>query len=90
MNEKVIQLNSGFTVQVTAGDNTVTYNNNGDGYPVQDNILFQSPQSCIANSSDSNGNYKMTITAAVSTTDVIRLDGMDSNVIYCRSATLLH
>jgi hypothetical protein len=57
---------------VTAGGNTVTYNNNGDGYPIQDNILFQSPQSCIANSSDSNGNYKMTITAAVRISNILK------------------
>ncbi|OKL57192.1 hypothetical protein UA08_07338 [Talaromyces atroroseus] len=59
---------STFIVQVTADGNTVTYDNNGNGYPIQDNILFQNPQSCIANSSDSNGNYKMTVTAAVRNT----------------------
>lgn len=62
---------SAFTIQVTAGGDTVTYDNNGNGYPVQDNILFQGPQSCIATSSDSNGNYEMTVVGAVRKSDIL-------------------
>ncbi|KOS18481.1 putative fungistatic metabolite [Escovopsis weberi] len=42
---------SSFTVDVTTADGTKTYDNNGNGYPLQDAILFQQPQSCVLGSS---------------------------------------
>lgn len=57
---------------MTAGGTTVTHDNNGNGYPVQDSIMFQTPQSCMANSSDSNGNYEMTVIAAVRLSDIVK------------------
>jgi hypothetical protein len=49
-----------FTVIVTYTSGAVTtYDNNGAGYPMQDSVIVQTPQSCF-----SNGN--LTVTAAVS------------------------
>lgn len=51
---------SSFSVKVTNADgSTETFNNNGAGYPVQDTVLFQYPQSCSASSSS------VTVTAAI-------------------------
>jgi hypothetical protein len=47
----------------TTGAET-TYDNNGHGYPVQDNIIFQAAQSCRIFDPNANGN--LTLTAAVS------------------------
>ncbi|KAF8750532.1 peroxidase family [Rhizoctonia solani] len=49
---------------VTTRAETV-YDNNGHGYPVQDNIIFQAAQSCQILNSDENGNGNLTMTAAV-------------------------
>ncbi|KAL8757511.1 MAG: hypothetical protein Q9184_004191 [Pyrenodesmia sp. 2 TL-2023] len=50
---------SAFNVLVTlASGATETYNNNGNGYPIQDTVMLQAPQSCIAGS-------QLSITAAV-------------------------
>ncbi|KAL8826220.1 MAG: hypothetical protein Q9170_007485 [Blastenia crenularia] len=50
---------SAFNVLVTlASGGTELYDNNGQGYPIQDNVMLQSPQSCVA------GNT-LTVTAAV-------------------------
>ncbi|KAF8750459.1 peroxidase family [Rhizoctonia solani] len=61
---------SHFNVSVTnttTGAETI-YDNNGNGYPVQDNIIFQAAQSCHIFNPNGNGN--LTLTAAVR-------DGMD-------------
>ncbi|KAF4633357.1 hypothetical protein G7Y89_g4765 [Cudoniella acicularis] len=53
---------SSFTVLITlTGGGTETYNNNGTGFPVQDSVIFQSPQSCL-----NDGN--LTVYAAVRST----------------------
>ncbi|KAI4209402.1 MAG: hypothetical protein LQ351_007661 [Letrouitia transgressa] len=50
---------SSFTVLITLTSGTTeTYDNNGNGFPVQDRIMLQSPQSCVT------GN-KLTVVAAV-------------------------
>ncbi|CZR57380.1 related to beta-1,3 exoglucanase precursor [Phialocephala subalpina] len=50
---------SSFTVVVnTVGGSTQTFSNNGAGFPVQDSVIVQTPQSCYA-----NGN--LTVVAAV-------------------------
>jgi hypothetical protein len=46
-------------INLVGGGNEL-YNNNGVGFPVQDSIMFQSPQSCL-------NQGKLTIVAAVST-----------------------
>jgi hypothetical protein len=54
---------SSFTVQVTTTSGSTVYNNNGAGFPVEDSIIFQSPESCLT--TGSNGNNALTITALV-------------------------
>ncbi|KAI4201356.1 MAG: hypothetical protein LQ350_003275 [Teloschistes chrysophthalmus] len=50
---------SAFNVIITlASGATETYNNNGQGYPMQDNVMLQAPQSCVAGGT-------LTVTAAV-------------------------
>ncbi|EFY97267.1 WSC and peroxidase domain protein [Metarhizium robertsii] len=52
---------SSFTVTVNNADGTSkAYDNNGNGYPLQDDILFQAPQSCVTGSSGA-----LTVVAAV-------------------------
>jgi hypothetical protein len=52
---------SSFTVAINQVDGTSeTFGNNGEGYPIQDGVLFQVPQSCLLGSSGA-----MTIVAAV-------------------------
>ncbi|KAG6025053.1 hypothetical protein E4U41_001620 [Claviceps citrina] len=62
--EAVIPASSGissFTVTVNNEDGTgKLYDNNGKGYPLQDDILFQTPQSCIRGTSGA-----LTVVAAV-------------------------
>ncbi|KAH8672637.1 hypothetical protein BGZ60DRAFT_282514 [Tricladium varicosporioides] len=53
---------SSFTVLITlTSGGTETYNNNGGGFPIQDLVIAQTPQSCV-----SNGN--LTVFAAVRST----------------------
>ncbi|RFU34935.1 hypothetical protein B7463_g1422, partial [Scytalidium lignicola] len=57
---------SSFNVLITLTSGaTELHNNNGGGFPVQDSIMFQSPQSCLGTTTDANGNNAMTIVAAV-------------------------
>ncbi|KAL8936736.1 MAG: hypothetical protein Q9216_004777 [Gyalolechia sp. 2 TL-2023] len=50
---------SAFNVLITlASGSTELYDNNGQGYPIQDNVMLQAPQSCVV------GNT-LTVTAAV-------------------------
>ncbi|KAL9027843.1 MAG: hypothetical protein Q9196_003688, partial [Gyalolechia fulgens] len=50
---------SAFNVLITlASGGTELYDNNGQGYPIQDNVMLQAPQSCVV------GNT-LTVTAAV-------------------------
>ncbi|KAG6269149.1 hypothetical protein E4U47_004269 [Claviceps purpurea] len=62
--DEVIPASSGissFNVTVHNGDGTSKlYDNNGKGYPLQDDILFQIPQSCIKGTSGA-----LTVVAAV-------------------------
>ncbi|KAK2590972.1 hypothetical protein QQS21_011331 [Conoideocrella luteorostrata] len=52
---------SSFTVTVNRGDGTSKlYDNNGNGYPIQDDIVFQAPQSCVTGSTGA-----LTVVAAV-------------------------
>ncbi|CAE6527596.1 unnamed protein product [Rhizoctonia solani] len=70
---------SHFNVSVT---NTTTgvetiYDNNGNGYPVQDNVVFQPAQSCLI--FDTNSNQNLTLTAAVR--DGLNLTNPTSNIV---------
>ncbi|EUC58587.1 manganese peroxidase [Rhizoctonia solani AG-3 Rhs1AP] len=72
---------SHFNVSVT---NTTTgletfYDNNGNGYPVQDNIIFQSAQSCLVFPPDMSGDPNLTLTAAVR--DGLNLTNPSFNVV---------
>ncbi|CAE6419333.1 unnamed protein product [Rhizoctonia solani] len=72
---------SHFNVSVTnstTGTETI-YDNNGNGYPVQDNIIFQSAQSCLIPKTDANGNQNLTLTAAVR--DGLSLTNPSLNVV---------
>ncbi|KAL8855582.1 MAG: hypothetical protein Q9178_007774 [Gyalolechia marmorata] len=54
---------SSFNVLLTlASGATESYDNNGSGYPMQDNVMLQTPQSCVT---DSNGMKLLTVAAAV-------------------------
>ncbi|KAL0258172.1 hypothetical protein SLS55_007344 [Diplodia seriata] len=54
---------SSFNVVVTlSSGETELHDNNGSGFPLQDSIIFQSPQSCLSGTT-------MSITAAVRTTE---------------------
>ncbi|KAL8664532.1 MAG: hypothetical protein Q9202_002941 [Teloschistes flavicans] len=51
---------SAFNVVITlASGATETYNNNGQGYSMQDSVMLQAPQSCVT------GGQTLTVTAAV-------------------------
>ncbi|CEL54380.1 Manganese peroxidase 2 OS=Phlebia radiata GN=mnp2 PE=1 SV=1 [Rhizoctonia solani AG-1 IB] len=60
----------------TTGAET-TYDNNGHGYPVQDNVIFQAAQSCHIFDPNANGN--LTLTAAVR--DGLNLTNPSLNVV---------
>lgn len=45
---------------------TELFDNNGMGYPVQNEVILQTHQSCLSNIIDGNGERNMTIVAAVS------------------------
>lgn len=54
---------SAFNVLVTLSSGaTESYDNNGAGYPMQDNVMLQAPQSCVT---DSNGKKLLNVAAAV-------------------------
>ncbi|ELR07035.1 hypothetical protein VC83_06745 [Pseudogymnoascus destructans] len=56
---------SSFTVKVAvAGGTTETHDNNGKGYPVEDSVILQSPQSCLEIFTDADNNRTLTIVAA--------------------------
>lgn len=50
---------SSFIVVVTSSSGTETFTNNDNGFAVNDNVIFQSPQSCA------DGSGKLTVAAAV-------------------------
>ncbi|KAG0649039.1 WSC domain-containing [Hyphodiscus hymeniophilus] len=52
---------SSFIITVSSNGLTQTYNNGGNGFPVSDSVIVQTPQSCIANG-------KLTVVAAVRST----------------------
>ncbi|KAH8801571.1 heme peroxidase [Xylogone sp. PMI_703] len=57
---------SSFNVHITlASGTTEVHDNNGGGFPIQDSIFFQAPQSCLGTTTDANGNKAMTVVAAV-------------------------
>ncbi|KAJ8108839.1 hypothetical protein OPT61_g7892 [Boeremia exigua] len=58
---------SSFNVVVTTSTGSETFSNNGNGFAVNDNVIFQSPQSCADNSG------KLTIVAAVRSNDSPRV-----------------
>ncbi|KFZ05199.1 hypothetical protein V501_08553 [Pseudogymnoascus sp. VKM F-4519 (FW-2642)] len=56
---------SSFTVEVAVADGTTeTHDNNGKGYPVEDSVILQSPQSCLEIFTDTDNNRVLTIVAA--------------------------
>ncbi|GJN85986.1 wsc domain-containing protein [Purpureocillium lilacinum] len=63
---------SSFTVTV----NDKTYDNNGKGYPLQDDIIFQAPQSCVTGNAGA-----VTLVAAVRN-DVAASNGAQATVYY--------
>ncbi|KAG6009640.1 hypothetical protein E4U21_001704 [Claviceps maximensis] len=68
---------SSFVVTVNNKDGTSKlYDNNGKGYPLQDDILFQTPQSCIKGTSGA-----LTVAAAVRN-DVATSNGVQAFISY--------
>ncbi|KAF2816733.1 WSC domain-containing protein 2, partial [Mytilinidion resinicola] len=60
---------SSFNVLVTLIDgSTELHDNNGAGFPIQDTIMLQSPQSCLSSTNDTNGQRSLTVIAAVRNT----------------------
>ncbi|KAG8713370.1 hypothetical protein FRC09_018806, partial [Ceratobasidium sp. 395] len=57
---------SSFDISVTSITRVKTlYTNNGGGYPIQDKIILQQPQSCLARRADNSGSKVLTLAAAV-------------------------
>ncbi|KAK0212136.1 heme peroxidase [Desarmillaria ectypa] len=57
---------SSFNISVTpSSGGEETYDNEGSGYPVQDNIIFLNSHSCLVQETDVNGNWNLTAVAAV-------------------------
>jgi hypothetical protein len=52
-------------ITLTSGA-TELYDNDGTGFAVQDDIMLQSPQSCLSPTTDADGKNIMTVVAAVS------------------------
>jgi hypothetical protein len=60
---------SSFTVLITSTDGaTQTYDNNGNGFPLSDHVIVQTPNSCVSNG-------KLNVVAAVS-------NNLERNCIY--------
>jgi hypothetical protein len=72
---------SSFNVLITLTNTTTElYDNNGGGYPVQDSIMLQSPQSCLSQATGVNDTVNLTVVAAVSTVlDIYEKDSYPEN-----------
>lgn len=69
---------SAFTVTVTYSDSSVvTYDNNGNKFPVQDSIMFQPAQSCLTG----KGGTNLTVSAAVSLNSLHHTSDRTHNVL---------
>lgn len=67
---------SSFTITVNNADGTSKlYDNNGNGYPLQDDILFQAPQSCVKGSTGA-----LTVVAAVR--NEVASNGAQASITY--------
>ena len=53
------------TVKPSSGD-AEHYDNEGHGFPYQDDIIIQAPQSCMIFPADNVGDLNITVVAAVS------------------------
>lgn len=72
---------SSFTITVNNADgSSKLYDNNGNGYPLQDDILFQAPQSCVTGSSGA-----FTVVAAVR--NDVAANGAQANIAYKTAQT---
>jgi hypothetical protein len=72
---------SSFTITVNNADGTSKlYDNNGNGYPLQDDILFQAPQSCVTGSTGA-----LTVVAAVR--NDVAANGAQARVTYKTAQT---
>ncbi|KAF2089701.1 heme peroxidase [Saccharata proteae CBS 121410] len=58
---------SSFNVLIHHSDGSAdeVYDNNGPGFPITDDILFQNDMSCQPQVADADGNWSLTVTAAV-------------------------
>jgi len=52
------------------GGATEMHDNNGVGFPVQDSIMLQTPQSCLLPAQFLNEKQNLTVVAAVSALDI--------------------
>ncbi|OCK76050.1 heme peroxidase, partial [Lepidopterella palustris CBS 459.81] len=60
---------SSFNVLITLVDGTTElHDNNGAGFPVDDTIMLQSPESCLNPTTGANGTQSLTVVAAVRNT----------------------
>ncbi|KFY37608.1 hypothetical protein V495_07058 [Pseudogymnoascus sp. VKM F-4514 (FW-929)] len=72
---------SSFTVEIAVdGGATETHDNNGKGYPVEDSVILQTPQSCMELFTDADNNRTLTVVAAKRTastgTPALELDSL--------------
>ncbi|KAK0448961.1 heme peroxidase [Desarmillaria tabescens] len=69
---------SSFNVSVTpSSGKEERYDNGGSGYPIQDNIFFLEPHSCLVQGTDENGNQNLTVVAAVRNDDSLTNPSLD-------------
>lgn len=71
---------SHFNVSIATAAGVEEYDNGGAGFPIDDSVLLQTPQSCLIQELDANGNWNLTAVAAVRVfrgrTCVLRLTGI--------------
>ncbi|KAK0212133.1 heme peroxidase [Desarmillaria ectypa] len=81
---------SSFNVSVTpSSGKEETYDNGGSGYPIQDNIFFLAPHSCLVQETDENGNQNLTVVAAVRNADSLTDPSLDVVVKTERAGMLI-
>ncbi|KAL5352183.1 hypothetical protein ACLOAV_002130 [Pseudogymnoascus australis] len=80
---------SSFIVEVAVnGGTTETHDNNGKGYPVEDSVILQSPQSCLEVFTDANNNRTLTVVAAKRTA-VTGTPALDLDSLKARTGNLV-
>ncbi|KAL8730328.1 MAG: hypothetical protein Q9181_004697 [Wetmoreana brouardii] len=73
---------SAFNILITLNSGaTESYDNNGQGYPIQDKVMLQTPQSCVTGT-------KLTVTAAVPRDGIITPELQTQTIAMSQSSTV--